>query len=265
MNKKNIIVCAVIGILLLVIGVLVGIIYCNKEEIFKHEKTEQQSEKINVDNNSDEKNIVEEKKDNDKNYDKPLEKEEVKNMNENKSENNVKNDNNTVKYSNNDNLVINELNSTLESINEAKSDKDFSEKAKATFISIVDFLFYDGTINGVTFNELTTSGKEKVLELANKIDTKLEEKSPGYKDKISSGTSKAFNKASEVIKKGAKNINDFAKEALGNDNYNSIIDAKDELVKYSKNAFSFVRGVGSKLYSNTKDKLNEWYQNFKNN
>ena len=76
MNKKNIIICAVIGILLLVIGVLVGIIYSNKEEIFKHEKTEQQSEKINVDNNSDEKNIVEEKKDNDKKYDKPLEKEE---------------------------------------------------------------------------------------------------------------------------------------------------------------------------------------------
>ena len=265
MNKKNIIICAVIGILLLVIGVLVGIIYSNKEEIFKHEKTEQPSEKINVDNNNDEKNIVEEKKDNDKKYDKPLEKEEVKNMNESKSKNNVKNDNNTVKYSNNDNLVINELNSTLESINEAKSDKDFSEKAKATFISVVDFLFYDGTINGVTFNELTTSGKEKVLELANKIDTKLEEKSPGYKDKISSGTSKAFTKASEVIKKGAKNINDFAKEALGNDNYNSIIDAKDELVKYSKNAFSFVGGVGSKLYTNTKDKLNEWYQNFKNN
>ena len=34
---------------------------------------------------------------------------------------------------------------------------------------------------------------------------------------------------------------------------------------YSKNAFSFVGGVGSKLYSNTKDILNEWYQNFKNN
>ena len=268
MNKKNIIICVVIGILLLVIGVLVGIIYSNKEEIFNHEKDELQSEKINVDKNSDEKNIVKEKENNSNNEINPLEKEEVKSTNENKSENNVKNvknDTNTVKYSNNDNLVINELNSTLENINEAKSDKDFSEKAKATFISIVDFLFYDGTINGVTFNELTTAGKEKVLELANKIDTKLEEKSPGYKDKISSGTNKAFNKASEVIKKGAKNINDFAKEALGNDNYNSIIDAKDELVKYSKNAFSFVGGVGSKLYSNTKDKLNEWYQNFKNN
>ena len=265
MNKKNIIICVVIGFLLLVIGVLVGIIYSNKEEIFKHEKDEQQSEKINADKNSDEKNIVEDKENNSNNEIKPLEKEEVKNINENKSNNDVKNDSNTIKYSNNDNLVINELNSTLENINEAKSDKDFSEKAKATFISIVDFLFYDGTINGVTFNELTTVGKEKVLELANKIDTKLEEKSPGYKDKISSGTNKAFNKASEVIKKGAKNINDFAKEALGNDNYNSIIDAKDELVKYSKNAFSFVGGVGSKLYSNTKDKLNEWYQNFKNN
>ena len=170
----------------------------------------------------------------------------------------------TVTYSQNDNAVIGTLNNTLSEVNSATNDKNFSSKAKATFISLVDFLFYDGKIKGVTFNELTDSGKQKVLELASKIDASLEKKAPGYKDTISSNTSKAFNKASEVIKSGATNANNFAKEKLGDENYQEIINSKDELVTYTKNAAGFVKDVGSSLFSSAKDKLSKWYQNFKN-
>ncbi len=170
----------------------------------------------------------------------------------------------SVTYSANDNKVINTLNDTLTEVNKASNDANFSKKAKATFISLVDFLFYDGQINGVTFKELTTSGKEKVLELAQKIDAALEKKAPGYKDTISSGASKAFNKASEVIKNGAANINNFAREKLGEEYYQQIIDEKDELVKYTKNAAGFLKSVGGSLFSSLKDKLNDVYQNFKN-
>ena len=169
-----------------------------------------------------------------------------------------------VTYSQNDNAVIGTLNNTLSEVNSATNDKNFSSKAKATFISLVDFLFYDGKIKGVTFNELTDSGKQKVLELASKIDASLEKKAPGYKDTISSNTSKAFNKASEVIKSGATNANNFAKEKLGDENYQEIINSKDELVTYTKNAAGFVKDVGSSLFSSAKDKLSKWYQNFKN-
>ena len=153
---------------------------------------------------------------------------------------------------------------TLKNIEESTQDENFKDKASSTFISIVDFLFYDGTIKGISFDELTEKGKEKVLEISSKIDVKLEEKCPGYKEKISNSTSKAYQKASKIIKKGAKNINDFAKSALGDENYQAIIDAKDELAKYSKEALNYVTGAGSKVFNNTKEKLNEWYQNFKN-
>ena len=123
---------------------------------------------------------------------------------------------------------------------------------------------WSSTIKGISFDELTEKGKEKVLEISSKIDVKLEEKCPGYKEKISNSTSKAYQKASEIIKKGAKNVNDFAKSALGDENYQAIIDAKDELVKYSKESLNYVTGAGSKVFNNTKEKLNEWYQNFKN-
>lgn len=244
-NKKYIIISVIVAIIFLVMGVLIGLVYSNKDVIFK-------------DNNFNENNIPQNDSDSKENTNEI--KEEVPKQNNDAIKNEVIKPSLSIK----DNTVINEMNDTLNSINKESSSSNFSDKAKATFISIVDFLFYDGTIKGVTFNELTDEGKHKVFELANKIDVKLEEKAPGYKDNISNTASSAYNKASEIIKNGASNLNSFAKEKLGDENYNSIIDAKDELVKYSKNALNLVGNTGSKIFSNTKDKLNEWYQNFKN-
>lgn len=242
MNKKIIIIGIVSGIALLLIGCLIGITYANK----KNEEVKEEI-KEKEDNNKEEIKINSKPNDN-----------ENKDISNNKDT--IKNDN----YNEKDNIVIDELNNTLNNIEKSTRDENFKDKASSTFISIVDFLFYDGTIKGISFDELTEKGKEKVLEISSKIDVKLEEKCPGYKEKISNSTSKAYQKASKIIKKGAKNINDFAKSALGDENYQAIIDAKDELAKYSKEALNYVTGAGSKVFNNTKEKLNEWYQNFKN-
>lgn len=242
MNKKIIIIGIVSGIALLLIGCLIGITYANK----KNEEVKEEI-KEKEDNNKEEIKINSKPNDN-----------ENKDISNNKDT--IKNDN----YNEKDNIVIDELNNTLNNIEKSTRDENFKDKASSTFISIVDFLFYDGTIKGISFDELTEKGKEKVLEISSKIDVKLEEKCPGYKEKISNSTSKAYQKASKIIKKGAKNINDFAKSALGDENYQAIIDAKDELVKYSKESLNYVTGAGSKVFNNTKEKLNEWYQNFKN-
>ena len=53
-------------------------------------------------------------------------------------------------------------------------------------------------------------------------------------------------------------------EKLGEENYQSIIDAKDELVYYTKNAINFLGDVGGKVFNSVKDKLDSWYQDFKN-
>lgn len=166
MNKKIIIISIVSGIALLLIGCLVGITYANKK-------------------NEEVKEEIKEKEDNNK--------EEIKidrKLNDNENKETIKNDN----YNEKDNIVIDELNNTLKNIEESTQDKNFKDKASSTFISIVDFLFYDGTIKGISFDELTEKGKEKVLEISSKIDVKLEEKCPGYKEKISNSTSKAYQK-----------------------------------------------------------------------
>lgn len=254
-NKKYIIISFIVGIVFLAMGVLIGLVYSNRDVIFKDNNISNENNIPKNDLENDNINEIKEETKGKERY------EEVPK----KNNETIKNEVTKPSLSNKDNTIINEMDNTLNSINTESSSSNFSDKAKATFISIVDFLFYDGTIKGVTFNELTDAGKQKVLELANKIDVKLEEKAPGYKDKISSTTSNAYNKASEIIKSGASSLNNFAKEKLGDENYNSIIDAKDELVKYSKNALNLVGSAGSKLFSSTKDKLNDWYQNFKNN
>lgn len=251
-NKKIIIILSIVSaVLLLTTGILIGRLSSKKtfEEQHSNEvdKNEIKSdEKTNTPDNDDDIN------NNDSNKETTTNNKDIPKKEESTS------------LSSKDNLVISELNSSLTSINKNANDKDFSKKAKATFISIVDFLFYEGTIKGVTFNELTENGKAKVLKLANKIDITLEEKSPGYKETISATTSKAYKKASQIIKDSANDINNFAKESLGDENYNSIIEAKDELLLYSKNALNFITGNGSKILNDTKNKLNDWYQDFKN-
>ena len=189
-----------------------------------------------------------------------------KNTQSNNSTTNNTNTSETITYSSNDEVVINSLENSLTKINNGDgSDSSFADSAKGVFVSIVDFLFYNGEINDVTFDELTDSGKQKVLEIASKVDSAIESKIPGYKETISDTASKAFNKASEIIKSGANSLNNFAREKLGEENYQSIIDAKDELVYYTKNAINFLGDVGGKVFNSVKDKLDSWYQDFKNN
>jgi hypothetical protein len=163
-----------------------------------------------------------------------------------------------------DTTVLNSLNETLNIIESSKSGSTFTKSAKATFINIVDFLFYDGTIKGITFKELTDNGKQKVLEVANKIDNAIEKKSPGYKENISDKVSNAYKNASLLIKKGASNLDVFLNSKLDDADYNSIIYAKDELITYTKNAVSFITDAGSSLFKTSKNKLSKWYQNYKN-
>jgi len=155
-------------------------------------------------------------------------------------------------YSEKDTTVINEIEKIEdETIEVMANDTSTSakEKVKGVFISLVDFVFYNGEIKGITFDELTDKGKEKVLQLVNSLDTKIEKKFPGYKEDISSKAKSAFTKASEVIREGASSFSEFSKEKLGEENYNSILESKDELVTYTKSAASIIKESGGNLYN----------------
>ncbi len=227
--------------------IIVSISGCSKTDSSLNKTYEKNNEIITETNNTDENT------------------KEINNIDEiqNTSNNNLQN---KITYSDNDEIAIetfNNVNDEIDNLLNSEKIEDVKETAKGTFITIVDFIFYDSEINGVTFDELTDSGKQKVLEIANKIDTKIENKFPNYKETISDKTKKAFNKASELIKKGANNLNDFSKEKLGEDNYNAIIDAKDEFIDYTKQAIEIIGDVGSNIFKSGKEYIKNWYENLK--
>ena len=183
------------------------------------------------------------------------------------NEPNINTDKTTEEYSSADEKAIETFNSIEEDIDNilnSETVNNAKDKAKGVFVTIVDFLFYDSEINGVTFDELTDNGKQKVLEIASSIDNKIENKFPNYKETISETAKDAFNKASELIKKGANNLKEFSKEKLGEENYNAIVEVKDEFVEYTKEAIDIIGDVGSDLLDSGKEYIKNWYENFRN-
>ena len=177
----------------------------------------------------------------------------------------VENSNNS--YTSDDIEVINyfnEIESSVEVELQNETDESIKDKLKGTFITIVDFLFYDSEINGIKFEDLTEGAKQNILETVSSIDNKIMSKYPNYKEEISTATKSAYNKASEIIKKGANNVKEFSKEKLGEENYNAIIDAKDELVYYTKKAVNIIGNVVGSIWETGKSKIKTWYENFRN-
>ncbi len=161
--------------------------------------------------------------------------------------------------------VFDKINYEVDLMLQSEESETIKTKAKGIFITIVDFIFYDAEINGIKFDDLTTGAKENILETALIIDNKLENKFPNYKESISEKTKKAYKQASELIKNGANNIKEFSKEKLGEDNYTAIVEAKDELVYYTKNAFDIIGDITSNIWETGKTKIKKWYEDLKNN
>lgn len=157
------------------------------------------------------------------------------------------------------------LKQNIKDILDSETVENAEDKLKGTFITAVDFVFYDGEINGIKFDDLTEGAKQNILETISFIDDTIMIKFPNYKEEISSTVSGAYNKASELIKNGANNVKEFSKEKLGEQNYNAIIEVKDELVSYTKQAIGVVGGFTGSLWDKGKEKVKNWYEKFKGN
>lgn len=85
-----------------------------------------------------------------------------------------------------DSIVLDYVSETSSEIAGYEKLDKFKDTAKNGFIKIVDFIFYDGEIKGVTWDELSNSAKAKVVYYALKIDNKIDSKWPNYKEELSS-------------------------------------------------------------------------------
>ena len=163
---------------------------------------------------------------------------------------------------------ITEVTNEVESLEKEES---LSEKTKSslkkTFITLTDFIFYDGTIKGKTFKELSTEAQEKILELYEKLDEKIESVFPNYKEDIKDTSTKTYSKVKEMAKSLKETIKNAYIERVGEDTYQKemeiIENAKDKVVEKTTPVISSAKDKAKETYEKTKDRLDEWYKNFK--
>ena len=155
----------------------------------------------------------------------------------------IKNENDVIQYFENN---YSDINSNKVSI---------KDKAKEYFIDIVDFIFYDKEIKGYTFSELSDNTKIKVIALALKIDSKIEEYIPGYKKSISSNGNKIY---TDVKDRLVSSYLDLSVKICSNneEGCNKAKDIFSDIKDNCKIGWSFIK----KLASDGGNKLKDWYE-----
>lgn len=163
----------------------------------------------------------------------------------------------TPAYSEND--VINYFQTASNNLDQQndQNNSSFVDKAKNAFTTVVDFIFYGKEINGYTFSELTTSAKMKIIEIALKIDSKINEYFPDYKESIKAGYENIKGKLAYAYLE----ITSSLCEAVGTDTCNQ---AKEDFNNMKK-SFGFTFDLIKELAKSGASKVKEFYENtFKN-
>ena len=167
----------------------------------------------------------------------------------------------TTKKANADSEVISYVESASNyTANGNASDETFGQKAKRYFITVVDFIFYDGEIKGYKWDELTTSAKAKVVYYALKIDSKIDEKFPDYKNTIST-------KYNDIKAKLVAKYLDITNTICSNSDYDKkhcdIVKQDFELLKKSVGiTWDIVVDAFKYAYDKSASYLKTWYETF---
>ena len=232
-----------------------------KDKIIKESKNEvnENNKKIEPNNttstnNSDKNNI-----------------ENSKNTQSNNDDNKINNNKNSVKEeqtTQNNNFTNQDLSNELDNNKSADTEvlayvkkiendanNGITTSLKNGFITIVDFLFYNGSIKGYTFSELTTSAKLEVLKAALFIDKKIDEIFPGYKDTISNSTNKIYTNIKNLIVSTYLNITSSICE-----NNSELCESAKEDFQSLKSSFGFTWDLIKDLAGSGVNKLKEYYE-----
>lgn len=141
--------------------------------------------------------------------------------------------------------------------------ESLKEKIATKLITLVDFIYYDEPIGNVYFKDLTASAQEKVHAILTRMDHAIESKIPNYKDTLKEKYQKALN----YVKTGIGNLTSAAGEkiesAMGSENYQNFVDAKDDMVESFQNTGKLIQEGASNIYQSGKEKVSNWYQGLK--
>lgn len=143
------------------------------------------------------------------------------------------------------------------------NDKDMKQKVSEKVVTLVDFLFYDGEIKGITRTDISDETKNKLMNIIEKVDTKIEKRFPDYKEKISDKTSDALNFIKEKGTNGIHKLDDYLNQKV--DNYDEIKDVASSIISNTKDDFNEVKDLAKSGFSKVKDYYENWREDVKNN
>lgn len=143
------------------------------------------------------------------------------------------------------------------------NDKDMKQKVSEKAVILVDFLFYDGEIKGITRADISDETKDKLMNIIEKVDTKIEKRFPDYKEKISDKTSDALNFIKEKGTNGIHKLDDYLNQKV--DNYDEFKDVANSIISNTKDDFSEVKDLAKSGFSKVKDYYENWRADVKNN
>lgn len=169
---------------------------------------------------------------------------------------------------------VSDVEESISNLDTESTDTTMKEKLENTFITLTDFIFYGGTIKGMTFDELTDTAKQEILDLYEKIDSKIEFYFPNYKENITSSAKKGYTTAVTKAKELKDEIITKYKETIGEEEYNNVVsnieedknrfqDAYTPYVEKGKEIGSQAIEKGKEAVGSAIDKLDSWYQGFK--
>lgn len=151
--------------------------------------------------------------------------------------------------------IINYAKLSYDEANDSSEKKSISASIKSKFVTLVDFIFYDGKIKGKTFKELSDKAKAKVIYYTLLMDSKIDSKWPDYKQTIKNKTNdlkaKLIAKYMDITSNICENHADGC-EMVKND---------FALLKKSLNlTWDIVKSAFSYGYNKTYTYLKNWYE-----
>lgn len=128
-----------------------------------------------------------------------------------------------------------------------------SDTIKNSFITCIDFLFYEKPIKGVYFHDLTEETKEKLQNMILYMDEKIEKRFPNYKDSLEEKYQTIKKKTTEYVDKADL----YLEEKIGEEKYQQYKDTVSKVWDITKDVGNDLLEEGKNVWGNIKS----WYEN----
>ena len=129
---------------------------------------------------------------------------------------------------------------------------DAKEQAKQKVVEYIDFIFYGKEIDGVTFNDLKDEEKQKTYEILQKLDNKISEDDPDYKERFG----ERYNRVKDFGSTTLDDAKNKIKEKVGEDYYNDAGTIKDDTIDSIKDTGKILKHIFDDMYQKWKNKDN---------